>query len=186
MSSIKWITSGGGPYVLATKHSALSWLGTKGASAADREPPASDYERACQINDYVGVVAGDPNLVLVITEPDEIAWFSIAPDEGLLVKWIGADSDEQVLETLRGLDFGAFKEFPLRFAIVEPALFVFDSARKLVDIADNHLEFSLEPGMYAISLLEFKPNERVWLQLIRLKREPKQGEGDAKRVGPEN
>ncbi|MHB1215311.1 MAG: Imm21 family immunity protein [Thiobacillus sp.] len=167
----KWIYSGGGPYILATSSSAHAWLGTQELSAGDRSRYENDYQRACESKDYVSVIPGKSHEILVIGEPDETAWLSRAPDDILLVKWVGADSDQQVWEALQCLDFESFETLPIRFSVFEPKLFLFDSAWQLADIGDNYLELTLEPGCYGLSvLLNYKPDDRLWLDLIRLKR----------------
>lgn len=166
----KWINSGGGPYILATRSSALAWMGTQGLSAGDESRYENDYERACEGKDYVGVIAGSTHAIWVITEPDETAWQSSAPDDLLLIKWIGADSDEQVQAALKNLDTDSFENFPLNIEVPESELLMFDSAWRLADIGDNYLELTLQPGRYVVSTLNYEPSDRVSLHLIRLKR----------------
>lgn len=94
---LKWISSYGGPYILATKSSSLAWLALQGNST-NTNVGLNDYERACQIKDYAGVITGIPHEIVVIADlPNEITWIGKSPVDGLLVKWIGADSDDQVL-----------------------------------------------------------------------------------------
>lgn len=146
-------------------------MGTQGLSAGDASRYENDYERACESKDYVSVIAGSTHEILVIGEPDETAWLSRAPGDILLVKWVGADSDQQVWEALQFLDFELFETLPIRFTVFEPKMFLFDSAWQLADIGDNYLELILEPGCYALSvLLNYKPDDHLWLHLIRLKR----------------
>ena len=167
---LKWIYSGGGPYILATRNNALAWLGTQSLSAGDGSRFENDYERACESKDYVSVIPGKSHEILVIGEPDETAWLSREPDDILLVKWVGADSDQQVWEALQCLDFEWFETLPIRFTVFEPKMFLFDSAWQLADIGDNYLELTLQLGRYAVSALNYEPNDRVSLHLIRLKR----------------
>ncbi len=171
MTTFKWITSEGGPYILATRNSALAWLGIQGLSAGDESQYDNDYERACEVNDYVSVIAGTSHEILVVGNgPEDTAWLSRAPDDILLVKWIGADSDQQVWEALQCLDFESFETLPISFTVFEPKMFLFDSASRLVDIGDNCLELTFEPGCYGLSVLNYKPNDRLELDLIRLKK----------------
>lgn len=170
ISSLKWINSGGGPYILATKSSAVTWLGTQGLSAGDENRYENDYLRACEGKDYVSVIAGSTHEILVITEPDEIACLSREPDDILLVKWIGADSDQQVWEALQFLDFESFETLPVNFSVSEPEMLLFDSAWQFADIGENCLELTLEIGCYSLSVLIYRPNENLWLDIIRLKK----------------
>jgi hypothetical protein len=159
--SLKWIYSGGGPYILATKSSALAWLGVQGLSAGEVSRYESDYLRACEGKDYVSVIAGDAHEILVITEPDEISYLSRAP---------GGDSDEQLWEALQFLDFESFEILPVNFTVSEPEMLLFDSAWQLADIGENCLEIPLELGCYSLSVLIYRPNDHLWLDIIRLKK----------------
>lgn len=167
---LKWISSGGGPYILAAKNSAHAWLGTEGLSAGDKSRHVDDYERACEGTSYVNVIAGSSHEILVVTEPDEIACFSRASDDILLVKWIGADSDEQVRKAIQFLNFELFETLPVSFSISEPEMFLFDSAWQLADIGENYLKPTFEPGCYSLSVLIYRPNDDLWLDIIRLKK----------------
>lgn len=169
--TLKWISSCGGPYILATKRTSLTWLGSQGVSVSSGGSCANDYERACGIKDYAGTIVGNPHEILVLGDlPNEMTWISRSSNDGLLVKWVGADSDQQVLDALQSLDFETFKVLPFYFEIAESELCLFDSVWRFGDIAENHLEVFLEPGRYAVSVLNYEPNEQVWLHLIWLKR----------------
>lgn len=155
---------------MATSSSAHAWLGTQGLSAGDASRYENDYERSCESKDHVSVIAGSSHEILVVGEPDETAWLRRAPGDILLVKWVGADSDQQVWEALQRLDFESFETLPVSFTVFEPKMFLFDSAWQLADIGDNYLELTLEPGCYGLSVLIYRPDDRLGLNLIRLKK----------------
>jgi hypothetical protein len=168
---LKWISSCGGPFILTTKSTALNWLGIDGVSARESVGCNNDYEIACQVIDLVGKIHGSPNEILVMGDlPNDLAWVRRSDEEGLIVKWIGADSDEQVLNSLQDVNFDNFKILPISIEFEETELLMFDSASKFNEIEDNYLQISLKPGEYKISFIDFQPNENIWLHLFHLKR----------------
>lgn len=170
-TALKWIYSGGGPYLLATRTSAFAWLGTQGLSAGDGSRFENDYQRACDVKDYASIIEGKPSDCLVIGDlPDPLTLMPISECEALIVKCLYTDTDEQVQAALKDVDTDFFEDFPFQIEVAEPELFLFDSAWRLADIEDNSLELNLKTGRYAISMQNYEPNERVSLHLIRLKK----------------
>lgn len=170
-TSFKWINSGGGPYILATRSSALAWLGTQGLSAGDESRYENDYQRACEGKDYASKIEGKLSDCLVIGDlPDPLTIMPTSECEALVVKCLYTDTDEQVQAALKDVDTDSFEDFPFQIEVAEPVLFLFDSAWRLADIEDNYLELNLQTGRYAVSMLNYEPNERVSLNLIRLKK----------------
>ena len=170
-ATLKWIYSGGGPYILATRNNALAWLGTQGLSAGDGSRFENDYERACESKDYASKIEGSLSDCLVIGDlPDPLTILPTSECEALVVKCLYTDTDEQVQAALKDVDTDSFEDFPFQIEVTESKLFLFDSAWQLADIGDNYLELTLQLGRYAVSALNYEPNDRVSLHLIRLKR----------------
>lgn len=171
MSQLKWVTSGGGPFVLMAVDAAREWLGVSGKSCNSIGEGKNDYEIACSIRDYAGLIKAGLHDILVVDDlPNDITWISRTSIEGLIVKWIGAYSDEEILDSLTHLDFSCFELLPFSFNVSSPELVLFDSAYRLSQTGDNRLGVQLEPGVYQVSFLNYDPNDRVSLNLLRLKR----------------
>ena len=167
-SKIKWISSDGGPYVLASISSASNWLGQYGSCIKVGRDDATDYDRACQITDHVGIVSGNPHDVLIISEPDQLAWVSDDCGGGMIVKWIGAESDEQVLSGLEGVDLNGFEISKIHFEVNDSSLCLFDAADDFSLGKCDFLQIELTPGIYSISTKNYEPSSDLWLFLIRL------------------
>lgn len=167
-NNIKWISSDGGPYVLASVSSASNWRGQYGSCIRVERDGTTDYDRACQITDHVGIISGTPHDVLVISEPDQLAWMSDDCGGGVIVKWIGAESDEQVLSGLRSVDLNEFDLSKIHFEVNESPLHLFDAANDFSSGKCDFLQIEISPGIYSVSTKNFEPSSDLWLFLIRL------------------
>lgn len=94
---MKWIQSTGGPFVLISNELLDRWSGYYG-----------DYDRACGIQDWLGVLdVGSGQALVLNDEPMQTTAWS-AGDRTLLVRWHHATSEEAVvgqLERMISLDF---------------------------------------------------------------------------------
>lgn len=76
--------------------------------------------------------------------PNDISWFPFDRSSGLIVKWIGADSDDQIADSLLNLDLSKFENLPFEFTIIESELVAFDSAYFLDEVGGNKLSINLK------------------------------------------
>jgi hypothetical protein len=170
MSKIKWISSFGGPFVLLSRSTASLWRGTEGRITHGTEDGSTDYEAACSISGYAGLIHGNSQDIVVLNDgPEDIAWFAQGSNRGVFAKWLGADSDEQVWDALDSLDVRTFEELPILVRVVEPNLVAFDSALLFSEATSNHLELHLDTGNYRISVLNYSPNDRLSLNLVHFR-----------------
>ena len=166
-----WINSNGGPYILASNHAASLWRATNGISADNNDEHANDYRRACEINGYAGVIQSDDRSILVIDDlPSDLAVYLNTDTEAVLVKWVGAESDEKIWAAL-----DAEMEFPFQildfyFQITDSELVIFDSSELFADVGENKLLLKLSPGAYSVEVLNYEPHDQLILQLFRLRR----------------
>jgi Immunity protein 21 len=170
MTELKWISSFGGPFILTSESSAEQWFGIDGSSA-HAENDSSDYERACAAHGYVSKIDGSPHDVLVLNDgPEDITYASYSPSSGLIVKWMGADSDIQIINSLRDVNLASFTEIPLAYDVHETNLVAFDSSQTLTEIGANKLSISLNIGTYRFSYLKYAPCDSLSLLLIHMER----------------
>jgi hypothetical protein len=170
VTEIKWISSFGGPFVLMSRSTASLWRGTEGRITHATDDASTDYESACSISGYAGIIHGNSQDIVVLDEgPDDIAWFARGSNSGVFARWLGADSDEQVWDALDSIDVRTFEELPILVRVVEPDLVAFDSALLFSEANGNHLELHLDTGNYRISVLNYSPNVRLSLNLVHLR-----------------
>lgn len=175
----QWVQSNGGPLLLLARSLLPEWggslRGTKGMDAKFRwtgEGPATDYDRACDIKDYTGLIpVGCGHALVLGDEPLLTCWW---PDEtgdgGLFVRWVCADSD-QFLQHLQGLVDVRFTSSPHVLEVVEPEHRLFDAAVSGADVKPNNgVLVELEPGSYEVATGRFTPASTTELLLHRLRR----------------
>ncbi|WP_257460858.1 immunity 21 family protein [Archangium lipolyticum] len=145
-----WISSAGGPLVLLPKVLLPHWRGTYGVP--------SDYERACGVEGYVGVIekAGGEMLVLG-DEPLQTA-VSALDGRPCLVRWVYAPSPGVAESTV-----AAMVPAQLRGPLESVAIRLEGSPLVLMDAGapgehpGDTLELELEPGAYRVHVYEFAP-----------------------------
>src|SRR4051812_20544359 len=103
---LAWLFSDGGPLLLLQEELLPHWGGSDpltggsgaygGPSVTSGRAPASDYDRACAVQGYLGLMRVGPGEGLVLgDEPMQTAWWrSAGQDADTLIRWQWAD-DEQ-------------------------------------------------------------------------------------------
>lgn len=95
-----WIDTAGGPLICAAYPVGLNWRGTQASSIDDTQ---SDYDRACEIADYVGVVSCASSCVLVFgDEPLQTTVVRLS-DGNAVVRWISCASENAAQSVLASI-----------------------------------------------------------------------------------
>ena len=147
---MRWISSAGGPLVLIPKVLRSRWRGTSGVS--------SDYEVACGVEGYVGVIEKAGSQVLVLG--DEPLQTTVASVNGkpCLVRWVYApslDAAESSVAAMEPVHLGAPVE-SVAIRITNSSLVLMDAGAPGEHPGDT-LELTLDPGSYRIQVHEFTP-----------------------------
>lgn len=137
--------------------------------------PACDYDRACAIDDCVGMVDAGPGAALVLGgEPMRTTFFP-ADDGGVFARWGYADREEDVLRAVQTAPETIWTTLPVRFGVGLVGVLIIDSAstgkarpprREGTDRL--WLELSLAGGFYGVEFADYKPNDKTWSILVRL------------------
>ncbi|MGE3467766.1 MAG: Imm21 family immunity protein [Pyrinomonadaceae bacterium] len=164
----RWVESGGGPLILIDSDLALEWGGVSWNSGSPES--LSDYERACSIDGYLGVLDVQKGQALVLgDEPMRTSVKRLEQDEVIIVRWVWASNETQVIESLPlALESADWLETNLTIRHSSETFVIFDSAEQLSETS-NILEIPFSAGLGRISTLEFKPNDSVFLVLHRIK-----------------
>jgi hypothetical protein len=156
---MKWIEPAGGPLVLVSRDDASTWSGHEG-----------DYEAACAVEDLAGVIQfgsdNDGKLALVIWgEPLMTTYLA---DDNILVQWICADTEDDLLRMIDNeLPTADWEHGPsIKLA---HRLVLFDAAVPggELNLADV-LEVQLEPGIYRVHTTDVASDDRHAARLYRL------------------
>ncbi len=164
---LKWISTLGGPLILM-EHTALNaWRGDSDPESSSDEIETSDYERACSIEDYVGVIKVADSTALVLGDlPSQTAHVQINTRTFLLVRWIWANDEEQVREILSGLSLEQdWSDTEANLTFPKGNLVLFDSVYDGESLSEC-LKIQVEPGNYHVSTRSYQPNKEINLFLI--------------------
>ena len=179
MAHSPWVESNGGPLLLLPEKLLSLWSGTEVPTDRHVEAvfrwhgggPASDYDRACDVNEYVGILTVGAGWGLVIgDEPLPTCWIS-TDWGGLLARSVYAEDD--------GAADGALESFPLElpwerrgeFSAVSSPLRLFDSADPGGDLLMPSTLVDLQPGSYDVAWARYEPNAETAFTFIRLSRQ---------------
>ncbi|MFE3167718.1 immunity 21 family protein [Streptomyces sp. NPDC059224] len=160
--AVEWVESGGGPLVAVPETVLPFWAG------ADSEELATDYDRACEVDGYVGLLPVGDSAALVFG--DEPASTSFLPDHGTFVRWSAAGSEDELLAQVPAALDSAVWENGIHWQVPGPVV-LFDSAWPGGEAeGGDHLRVPLEAGTYEVHAAYTRPGPETWLGLVRLRR----------------
>jgi hypothetical protein len=141
----------------------------------DPEAPATDYDRAADVKDYLAVLeVGDGEGLVLNGSPMSTSWRPDADRRGgLFARWVCADNDAIVEASLKRVPPDLWGPPWVEFTVDDPVLYLFDSAYAGSDVAAQRegaepLLLRLEPGVYLVSTGYYQPDDSTELVLHRL------------------
>lgn len=155
---VEWVESSGGPLVVIPESVLSSWPGSDG----------DDYDRACEVDDWIGLVPVGEEVGLVLGgEPASTAFL---PQHGLFVRWCAAESEADFLESVGASLDQAEWEPELPWDVPGPVV-LFDAVWSGSECDDeDHVRVALEPGRYAVRAGYVETHPSTSLVLIQLRR----------------
>jgi hypothetical protein len=165
-NSLQWIASAGGPLLLLEEHLLSYW---RGFNLPKNNPEfVTDYDRACEIDDYIGIIGIDSGYGLVLgDDPCETAWFQFPEiQNGLLVRWIFAENEPAVIDALNNLQEADWQKTGVKMHLSNGKLILFDSACEGTNL-DEKLQIEISKGWYEVETLLYEPNKQTSLILHR-------------------
>lgn len=167
-----WIESGGGPLVILEHRLRGSWTGI---GEGPWEPGSgTDYDRACGVSDWIGVVdVGDGAAVVLGAEPARTRVMDVAHGV-LLVRWVHAPIGWQPGNAAALLT--QTWERSASWAVASPVQVVQDAAFAGLDEDAERLLMDLPPGQYDLLTAEYRPGPEVrmvlhWIRPTELARD---------------
>jgi Immunity protein 21 len=170
INNLQWVSSLGGPLILMEECLLPFWLGDDSSKKFMNLP--SDYERACEVIDYLQIISiGDKSGLILGDLPSDTSYFpSDSKNEFLLVRWIGADSGEQIENVLNAFSVEQeWEDSGVTISFESRNLVLFDSVFSGQNLFDS-LVIEIEVGAYNISTLSYKPNDSIEIFLIFFKK----------------
>jgi hypothetical protein len=174
-----WVTVGRGPLILMPRPALMAWGGVEQPRGGrviearsrwrDPDAPATDYDRACDLQEPLGVLDVNGRAALVLGgEPLATTWLP-RPDGGVLVRGAGGDNRPPPLPSSQTLASVRWERTGVRITSRESSWTLFEAACPGWEI-DHSCAVSLHPGRYTVST-GAHTNTRYPLRLIRLSRD---------------
>ena len=139
--------------------------------------PATDYDRACDVEGYLGLLDIGAGQGLVLgDEPDSTAWqsFGTSGDReevtgGILIRWVYANSEADVMAAVDHLPASMWVDDGLEFSVGREPLYLLDAACDASCLDDDdHLTIYLPSGRYTLATADFEFEVHTRLLLHRL------------------
>ncbi len=176
---MEWIDSNGGP-LIAMPHSLIRhWDGSSEPRAGrvveaesrwnDPDAAATDYDRACDVSEYVEAIRVGDGQALVFGDEPMSTCFVPEAGGGCFVRWCCAPSADAVAALLSSLPSTGFEVEVSAFTISRGSLLLFDSAYSGEEM-DGEVGIDLPSGDYDVATRTWEPDEETSLVLHRLTR----------------
>lgn len=94
-AKLVWVPSMGGPLIVLPECAVNAWEGCTAGGSVNGDG-WDDYDRACEVDDPVGVIAVGAGTALVLA--DEPATTCFLPERLLFVRWLAADTEDDLFE----------------------------------------------------------------------------------------
>jgi hypothetical protein len=136
---------------------------------SDEAAPATDYDRACDINDYVGLISVGSGMGLILNDmPMDTAWKAFGGNRGgLFIRCMYADSMAAVLSAVHKVPAESWEAAGLIFTVDGGPLYLFDSTYNGKDLSNTeYLVIQMSPGNYSIETAVYE-NESAGIVLHR-------------------
>lgn len=163
-----WINSAGGPLILLEESLLKHW---HGFNLADDPDYITDYNRACEINEFVGIIPVVSGYGLVFGgEPFQTAWLPFPEAKnGLLVCWNFAENESAVMDALNNLQSVKWEKTDIEIKFSGDKLILFDSALPGSEINEK-LEIEIPAGRYLVETAHHLPNKETSLIIHHFKK----------------
>ena len=159
-----WVSGDGGPLVLMEQKYLANWEGSDAPSNGRVVEAnsrwgleiATDYDLACDVEDYLGLINVGEGKALVLGDGEwATTWVSLFEnEEGILIRWVYGNSDSEVINFAKTALDKIKKDEDVEFAVEDSGLILFVAAESGNDKIYPKLEFSLSNGHYNISTIE--------------------------------
>lgn len=122
---------------------------------------ATDYDRVCDVDDWLGLISvGEGKAIVLGGDETATTWLDLIENrEGMLVRWIYADSDEDAVGKAKSLADELGKDESFEFVVGDSDLILFSAAESGDDKISPRLKFNLSSGTYKISTIKYKDEQ---------------------------
>lgn len=148
---MRWISSSGGPLVFIPQVAMNEWRGALGEGV--------DYELACAIESYAGLVRWNSMDILVLGDEPLQTAARITPDRLIFIRWMYAPDEDSILRCPDPDKLGVPVE-AIRWVVRGGAHVLFDAGVE-GSSAQEKIEVPLDTGIYRVATHVVKPRRDV-------------------------
>jgi hypothetical protein len=158
---LTWIDTTGGPHLVVPGVLAGSWQGCLRPSDGrvvdarfrhDPSGPATDYDRACDVVDWIGTVSVGDGVGLILSgDVGPVAYVRPGPGEHFLLRWLCAPNEGALLDYFERVRATLTAEERAVFRHPGGSVLLADASDSGPDWASPHLAFELPAGTYQVS-----------------------------------
>jgi hypothetical protein len=177
---LHWVDTLGGPHLVLPEACAAAWEGGAAPSAGrvvrasfrcDPSGPATDYDRACSVEGWLGVITVGKGQALVLTgERDSAAYYRTRQGQHFLLRWHYSPSETALLDLFEDCRPKLKTEHEAMFHHDGGRVFLMDSVDRVGKWNTPPSEFVLPRGKYRVITSHCKSDE-TYLIVHQLHRE---------------
>jgi hypothetical protein len=168
----EWVCTGGAPLILLQENLLGDWHGTDPNLSSEDLPVVTDYERACEVQDYAGVIPVGRGSALVLgEEPMDATWWpSRDLPEGLIVRALYSPGDEFLTQLVEALRAQNLIDTGLQLMVTNPRLQLFNSAYSGTENLGPTAAVTVPIGRYSVHSAVFNEPRSHMVVVHRLVR----------------
>lgn len=146
---IKWVFGDGGPHILMERKYLNLWIVQKEAL----------YEKACQIDDYIGnLQLPDISFIVISEEMTHTVWIADEEERGGIIvglNYMDEEFDEEILiKNIRKISNDEYSETGVEYKVFDDELYLFPACDIEVGGYYNYNKVNLNPGIYKVKIIE--------------------------------
>ncbi|MEV5950979.1 Imm21 family immunity protein [Streptomyces sp. NPDC051993] len=182
-SSVKpsptWVESMGGPLIAVPVSALARWFGcTESGMVIGDGDVRDDYDRACEVEGLAGVIAVGEESTRGLVLADEPASTFYLPEHQAFVRWLGADSEADLIAAAKAVLADAATQWE------ECGIWETDGPAVLMDSVTAGSELDIEypdggglpeqapvpigPGRWTVRAVHASPNENTSVGVVQL------------------
>ncbi|MGW5779853.1 immunity 21 family protein [Streptomyces sp. NPDC003863] len=177
--SLTWVESMGGPLIAVPVSVLNGWRGcTESGMVIGDGDVTDDYDRACEVDDLAGVIAVGEEGIRGLVLADEPATTCYLPEHQVFVRWLGADSEADLIAAAKTVLTDPTTEWE------ECGVWETDGPAVLMDSVTDGAELDIEypnggglpeqapvpipPGRWTVRAVHASPNDDTSVGLVQL------------------
>jgi hypothetical protein len=171
-NELKWIKSLGGNLILMPTSLLKFWQGDDERIAFPSPDIVTDYDRACEVVDYVEEISVGNGSALIFGDlPSDTSCISVDSENIIFVRWIWADDEKQVESTLHAFSIEQnWDNTGITTRFESGDLILFDSVTSGENRRDS-INVNISSGNYNVITHSHQPNDKINLFLIMLSKD---------------